>query len=219
MAAKRWIGLSDVLESVLNDEYFADSDDDSIANEDLGPELNLDIEYDTECDIENRTAQVSKESAHQLPTGPAATSLSFATAAASSSQPVSQDEDEVFAQLRQVMHQVCCPKKCWDNFSINEVYSHVLSMRELEKSEKEMFIMGKLSLCSNPDDSTKHARKKRKGEDVRVRTTYKYQFDQRAVCQTAFIALHDSSIRVLKALQNHVKEYGPTPRTHKLKGT
>ncbi|KAF6037476.1 hypothetical protein EB796_004213 [Bugula neritina] len=43
-------------------------------------------------------------------------------------------------------------------------------------------------------------------------------FDHRSVCQTAFMLFHDLSIRVLKALQHQLKEYGPTPHTHKLKG-
>ncbi|KAF6033468.1 hypothetical protein EB796_008224 [Bugula neritina] len=43
-------------------------------------------------------------------------------------------------------------------------------------------------------------------------------FDHRSVCQTASMLSHALSIRVLKALQHQLKEYGPTLQTHKLKG-
>jgi len=70
--------------------------------------------------------------------------------------------------------------------------------------------MGKLALCSFPGDTITHGNKKRKVES--------YMFDHRSVCQTASMLFHALSIRVLKALQHQLKEYGPTPHTHKLKG-
>lgn len=91
-------------------------------------------------------------------------------------------------------------------------------MTELEKGEKKMLVMGKLTVRSDPADETKGTRKKQKGDDTRIRCSYHYHFDHRSVCQTVFMKLHDLTIHILKALQRQATKYGPTPRTHKLKG-
>ena len=62
----------------------------------------------------------------------------------------------------------CATKTCWQQFSLDEVYSHILTMRDMSKGEKEAYIMGKLQASRHPIDTVQHARKKRKGELLQV---------------------------------------------------
>lgn len=55
----------------------------------------------------------------------------------------------------------CHKKTCWKQFSCNEVHSHILTLRDMEKNEKEAYIMGKLQASQHPVNSVTHARKKK----------------------------------------------------------
>lgn len=44
------------------------------------------------------------------------------------------------------MTKVCCPKNCYSQFSVEEVYQYILNLRELEKPMKDIMIVGKLAV-------------------------------------------------------------------------
>ena len=105
-----------------------------------------------------------------------------------------------------------CPEDCYSQFTEDEVYSIRLQMLELQKTEKEMLLLGKLQVCATPPDVVHHARKATKAK--RRRITYQYAFDGRYVCKPAFCFLHCTGEKALKNLQHHFKGNGITPRTH-----
>ncbi|KAK3082426.1 hypothetical protein FSP39_014609 [Pinctada imbricata] len=102
----------------------------------------------------------------------------------------------------------CCHWKCLERIGHNEIYEHILSMRDVSKEEKEMYIMGKLK--------TKGTGSKTESEGKRKR--YIYSFDDREVCKEVFLLAHDIGEKILKNLVKHLKENGPVPRQHGNRG-
>ena len=109
-----------------------------------------------------------------------------------------------------------CPHDCYKQFSEEEVCTIRLKMLELEKVERDMLILGKLMVCARLAGSISHARKV--CSTKRQRITYEYSYDCRVVCKSLFCFLHVIGEKVLKNLQSHLKENGPTPRVHGNKG-
>ena len=66
-----------------------------------------------------------------------------------------------------------CLAKCINQFEQDEIITHIISMRELSKEGKDMYLMGKLK-SKGVDKSLS-----RYGE--RKRTRYAYTFDDREV--------------------------------------
>ena len=106
-----------------------------------------------------------------------------------------------------------CPEDCYSQFTEDEVYSIRLQMLELQKTEKEMLLLGKLQVCATPPDVVHHARKATKAK--RRRITYQYAFDGRYVCKPAFCFLHCTGEKALKNLQ-HQREWDNPSNTWKL---
>ena len=85
-------------------------------------------------------------------------------------------------------------------------------MLELQKPKKDMLLLGKLQVSGNTSDVIQHARQAKSAK--RRRVTYQYAYDSRSVCKGAFCFLHCVGAKVLKNLQQHLKENGPIPRDH-----
>ena len=109
-----------------------------------------------------------------------------------------------------------CPQACYNQFTEDELYSIRLSMLELQKVEKDMLLLGKLQLLANATDVIHHSRQEVNVQ--RKRVTYRYAFDGRSVCKSAFCFLHHISGKVHKNLQHHLKENGAIPREHGNRG-
>lgn len=125
---------------------------------------------------------------------------------------VSPDSDPFHSTINQRLTSGCpCADNCLAEFSTSEVFAFYLTLREMTKSEKYMFILGKLHAVIRTG-STEHARQKKAGK--RKRATCEYSFDHRAVCKEGFLFLHDLGAKQLKNLQRHLKENGPVPREH-----
>ena len=105
-----------------------------------------------------------------------------------------------------------CPESCYEQFDEGEIYSIRLNMMELEKVEKDMLVLGKLQVMARSKDAICHARKKNNVQ--RKRVTYNYAYDDRTVCKSTFCFLHHIGSKVLKNLQQHLKENGAVPREH-----
>lgn len=99
-----------------------------------------------------------------------------------------------------------CHFNCFDKIQYEEIKDHILTMRELTRDEKDMFIMGKLT-CRNSGMDTSDKKRQR----------YIYSFADREVCKVAFLIIHDLSEKQLKLLK-HLKMNGPFPRNHGNKG-
>ena len=64
-----------------------------------------------------------------------------------------------------------CSSNCYSQFSFDELYLIRIQMNELEKSEKDMLLLGKLQIIGRSDD-VKHARKTT--DTKRQRITFSY---------------------------------------------
>lgn len=168
---KQWLGLDDALEGLLNEEYYSEcesEDETSLPGSDLEVEKIDDTQSDREeADILNRiSAGNILTAANQQPTAASKKPVySTSCSADNIANFIPEDNsDELKTKLTAEMLIECCPEKCWESFTLSDIYTHILSLRELQKSEREMYIMGKLTVCSSDPDSTQHARKKRKGD-------------------------------------------------------
>ena len=89
-------------------------------------------------------------------------------------------------------------------------------MQELEKSQRDFVLLGKLQvLGKGADTSVSHSRKT---SSKWQRVTYQYAYDHRILCKSAFCFLHCIGEKVLKNLHKHLKDNGIIPREHRNKG-
>ena len=121
-------------------------------------------------------------------------------------------DTEILVVQTQVNNGCGCPKDCYKQFTVDEVYSARLEMVELDKEQRDMLLLGKLMVFGRTGGSVSHARKVI--IDKRQRITYEYSYDHRIVCRSVFCFIHAISEKVLKNLQTHLKENGPVPRVH-----
>ena len=130
---------------------------------------------------------------------------------------ITPDSDPLHAKLTSKIDSTCsCSSNCLSQFTVAEVYSFILSLREMTKTEKDMLILGKLHVLSRNESSVHHANRVHPGK--RKRVTCDYHFDYRSVCKDAFILLHDIGTKQLKNLQKHLRNNGPIAREHGLIG-
>lgn len=214
---KKWIGLDEVLEKVLSDDFFGDesgSEGDSI-DEEGEDQSDVDPELDNVGNIELFQPE------HGVTPGTSASAGSSTSRQQSQreSELVRPDDCPIYTNLKERFDgNNCCTKKCLEQFEVREVYSYILSLSELEKIERDFLLMGKMVVCQRPPDETSHANKKRKVEK-RQQMTYDYKYDHRTVCKTSFMTLHNIKKDLLDNLKKHLKENGSAcPRLHKSKG-
>ena len=89
-------------------------------------------------------------------------------------------------------------------------------MKELEKNERDMFLMDKLQLLVRDPGTVVHARSSKPVKKQRL--TVQYAFYHRTVRQNAFCFIHDIGLFALCALRKHITEAGPCTRQHGSKG-
>lgn len=184
MSSKRWMGMPEALEDLLNEEYYGESDGESDFEQGVRvdtelPQPDYEAEYDQEAEILTRIASTAHTTANQTVRESNLHKTSFCCTPKAIAEFAEDpgDVDTLRVELEQHMSGDCgCDKKtCWKQFSFNEVYSHILTMRDMEKNEKDAYIMGKLPASRQPLESVTHARKKQKGRHVTllVRRVYK----------------------------------------------
>ena len=99
-----------------------------------------------------------------------------------------------------------CHRHCMSRFSEADIYSHVLSIREMQRSEKEMYTMSSFT-----DSIDKGATKRgKKGQ----RESHEFTFRGNRVCKRIFMLLFDIGKQSLQSLMKHVGENGVIPRIH-----
>jgi len=123
--------------------------------------------------------------------------------------PLSQESttDELLEEIHALREKGCKCKNINHMLSLAEmdIYQHVLDMRALLKSEKDMYIMGKLSVKSL-SAQTRHGDRKRK--------RYTYTVDDNEVCLATFLLYHDLGEKELQNIRDHVAKNGICPRRH-----
>ena len=126
--------------------------------------------------------------------------------------------DPLYLRIERILSAGCsCSLLCLSQFDTREVFLLHLALSEMEKSEKDMFLLGKLQAVSKTQDDARHARKANPGKRKRVTCDYCYD-GTRSVCKDGFLFLHDLGGKHLKNLQKHLKDNGPKPREHGLVG-
>lgn len=118
-----------------------------------------------------------------------------------------EEEDSIRTVKEKVNRGCGCHFKCYEKFQIKEIIDHIFTMRELNKDEKEMYIMGKLKSKSTGYDLIDKKRRR-----------YMYNYDDREICKHAFLLIHDIGEKRLKNIAHHLKQNGPIPRSHGNKG-
>ena len=124
--------------------------------------------------------------------------------------------DEEEAKIAAEFDKGCgCCDRCYQ-FSVSEVKDFRLNIMEFSKTERDMFLLGKLQLLIRDSSTVSHARSFKPAKKRRLTATY--AFDHRIVCQKAFCFLHCLGEFTLCSLKNHLMEIGPVPREHGSKG-
>lgn len=104
-----------------------------------------------------------------------------------------------------------CSLDCFSDFTVGEVADVRLSLKLLSKSERDMFLLGKLqTFYEPPGKGSAHPRPKR------ARLVYAY--DSRELCEGAFCFIHEVGDFSLRSLKKHLRDKGVTPRVHGNKG-
>ncbi|XP_060551579.1 uncharacterized protein LOC132713122 [Ruditapes philippinarum] len=98
-----------------------------------------------------------------------------------------------------------CKVDCLFQFDKASVDSHILSMREIEKNEAEMFITGSVHFIAT-DETLKGKRRKR--------ARFRYTFHGKPICKEAFMYVNDIGSKALRNLLDHFTTNGAIPRTH-----
>ena len=114
--------------------------------------------------------------------------------------------DELKLEIHQAMVKGCdCTSACFTKLTVSNIYSHVLQMHELQKVEKDMYLMGLLDATHNSAPRDQPATKRRKH--------YEYNCLGVPVCHKAFLLCHDVK-KQLANIVKHMAENGIKPRTH-----
>ena len=79
-------------------------------------------------------------------------------------------------------------------------------MMELEKNEKEMFVMGMLMAGEYSQAVAKRGKRKR--------AAYQFTFQGEEICVGMFRYVNDVGQSVFKSLKKHLSDHGPVPRVH-----
>ncbi|WAR14581.1 hypothetical protein MAR_004686, partial [Mya arenaria] len=94
-----------------------------------------------------------------------------------------------------------CKTTCMSLFDSDRIQEHILSVREMEKSEKELYVMGSLQ---------KFAHEKSKG-GKRKRIRYRYVYDGRNVARREREVYRETLKEAADEMSSHVRAIGPVP--------
>ena len=95
--------------------------------------------------------------------------------------------------------------KCTSKFGETDMISHIYNIREMEKNDKDMYIMDTL-VDFDKEQTNKGKRRKR------IRK--KFMFLGQAVCKNFFTSVYVIRRKSLKNLISHMDKNGAVPRTH-----
>ena len=84
-----------------------------------------------------------------------------------------------------------CKEECYRQFTVDEICEFRLSMKELDKHERDLFLMGKLQTLLKDPSTVTHARSAKPVATKKQRCRVAYAFDHRIICQHAYCFIHD----------------------------
>ncbi|XP_052256720.1 flagellar attachment zone protein 1-like isoform X4 [Dreissena polymorpha] len=106
------------------------------------------------------------------------------------------------------MTKCSCKRHCLEQFTKSDIEDHILSMQDLDKHEKEMFIL----------ESIEQSTPTRTRTGIRKRIRYRFMFDGKVVCRPIFCYLNGIGKKSLSSIQAHVNKNGFVPRVHGNRG-
>lgn len=119
------------------------------------------------------------------------------------------EDDEDMVRIRKFIFEGCgCQQNCTKKIEGKEerVLIHIFNMREMDKSDKDMYIMGSLAESSEKEN-TKRGKK-------RLRSTLIYTYLDTKICKKTFMLIYDIGKHSLQNIISHLKTHGTIPRTH-----
>lgn len=117
---------------------------------------------------------------------------------------LSPDDPDV-QKIHQLKLNGCgCKNNCPDKFSEIVIYKHILNINEMEKTEKEMYIM---ATFVEKTEETKRGKK-------RKRVRHDFQFLGNKVCRKMFMLAFAIGKHSLQNIMTHVSQHGAVPRSH-----
>ena len=119
------------------------------------------------------------------------------------SQASTQDELKTEIKMKMNSGCGCTGTNHYQKLDASVIFDHILSMRELTKSEHDLYIMGKLTVKPSGSATVEVKRKR-----------YAYNFSGQEVCKNCFLYVHNMGEKRLKNLIKHVSTEGITPRSH-----
>lgn len=125
---------------------------------------------------------------------------------------------EFDAKVRTTHVNGCCPKKCSDRYTLDELLSFNNTSRELDYNVEgsnmlDLAILGQIKGMCRTIDEVKTGRGTVRKQRERLRVCY--TLGGVSVCETLFLLTNAISIKRFKRLLKHYKEYGMTPPIHK----
>ena len=124
-----------------------------------------------------------------------------------------EDEDSYISEVEQMLITACKCKKqkaCYTQFLPAQVLDHILNVKEMDKSEKELYILDTLVANSSDSETTRRG--------VRKQTHLSYKFDGKVICRGVYRIVFDVGEKYHRNLLKHMKVSGAAPRTHGNKG-
>ena len=119
---------------------------------------------------------------------------------------MNETENDDLQKVRTLKRDGCnCSLKCTSKFGETDMISHIYNIREIEKNDKDMYIMG--TLVDFDKEQTKKWKK-------RKRIRKKFMFLGQAVCKNFFTTVYVIGRKSLKNLISHMDKNGAVPRTH-----
>lgn len=157
MAGRKYFGLDLVLETLLLDENNEIEDEASPATDTTNIELAASIPSQLSS-CEGSSIQEELESRMQLACPSAATTPTTATrtiavattshsdtdSAPTGAADDSPDSCSILQEIKAFLLSDCCSLQCQKQFIESEVYNYRLSLEELDSTQKELLIMGKM---------------------------------------------------------------------------
>ena len=89
---------------------------------------------------------------------------------------------------------------------------HRLNMMEMEKGEKDLFVLGLMHSLRLNEEQTTRGKKRKK------RCSFHYRFNDLSTCSGAFRYIYDLGTKHYRNLVTHLCVHGPCARVHGNKG-
>ncbi|KAJ8308706.1 hypothetical protein KUTeg_013580 [Tegillarca granosa] len=119
-------------------------------------------------------------------------------------------DDPDLETIRKKRQNGCCKKNCIHSYSELTIFNHVLNVCEMQKDQKEAYVMGSISI--------RHPEKTQTKRGERKQFHCEFHFKDKVICREAFKICYAIGEIVLRNIIIHMKNNGNTPRTHGNRG-